>query len=95
MKKRSPFLTIMLKVDQKSRGNARGQDGAYFDFKIKKILRIKSIGNVKIVKDGNTSYSDEALYSAADKKMTLTGRRALVINSQEKLIFFSDAPSGS
>ena len=76
-----------VKVDQKEQGVMHADKmEAYFDFKVKKILRIKSIGNVKIVKDGNTSYSDEALYSAADKKMTLTGRPRLVINSQEKLI---------
>lgn len=83
-----------VKVDQKEQGVMHADKmEAYFDFKVKKILRIKSIGNVKIVKDGNTSYSDEALYSAADKKMTLTGRPRLVINSQEKLI--NDAPSGN
>ncbi len=83
-----------VKVDQKEQGVMHADKmEAYFDFKVKKILRIKSIGNVKIIKDGNTSYSDEALYSAADKKMTLTGRPRLVINSKEKLI--SDAPPGN
>lgn len=83
-----------VKVDQKEQGVMHADKmEAYFDFKAKKILRIRSMGNVKIVKDGNTSYSDEALYSAADKKMTLTGRPRLVINSKEKLI--SDAPSGN
>lgn len=85
-----------VKVDQKEHGIMHADKmEAYFDFKVKKILRIKSIGNVKIVKDGNTSYSDEALYSAADKKMTLTGRPRLVLNSQEKLINTSDASSGN
>lgn len=83
-----------VKVDQKEQGVMHADKmEAYFDFKVKKILRIKSIGNVKIIKDGNTSYSDEALYSAADKKMTLTGRPRLVINSKEKLI--NDAPPGN
>jgi len=87
-----------VKVDQKEQGVMHADKmEAYFDFKVKKILRIKSIGNVKIVKDGNTSYSDEALYSAADKKMTLTGRPRLVINSQEKLLDTAsdNAPSGN
>ena len=65
---------------------------AYFDFKNKKILRIESKGSVKIIKGDNISYSDEALYSAADKKMILTGKPRLVVYSEEKLI---DAPSGN
>ena len=65
---------------------------AFFDFKNKKVIRIRSTGNVKIVKGENTSYSDEAVYSAVDKKMTLTGRPRLVIYSEDKLI---DAPIGN
>lgn len=82
-----------VKVDQKEQGVMYADKmTAHFDFKNKKILYIKSSGNVKIVKGENTSYSDEAVYSASDKKMTLTGRPRLVIHSQEKLI---DAPSGN
>ena len=74
-----------VKVDQKDHGvmHADRMD-AYFDFKNKKILRIISQGNVKIVKDENTSYSDEALYSAEDGKLTLSGNPRLVINSRIK-----------
>src|SRR3990167_415501 len=82
-----------VKVNQKERGDMYADKmEAYFDFKNKKILRIKSMGNVKIVKGENTSYSEEAEYSAATKKMVLTGRPRLVIYSEEKLI---DAPSGN
>jgi len=78
-------------VDQKDHGvmHADRMD-AYFDFKNKKILRIISKGNVKIVKDENTSYSDEALYSAQDGKLTLSGNPRLVINSKDKIL---NAPS--
>lgn len=82
-----------VKVDQKEQGvmYADRMD-VHFDFKNKKILYIKSTGNVKIVKGENTSYSDEAVYTAAEKKMILTGRPRLVIHSEEKLI---DASSGN
>lgn len=82
-----------VKVNQKEQGDMYADKmEAYFDFKNKKILRIKSMGNVKIVKGENTSYSEEAEYSAAAKKMVLTGRPRLVIYSEEKLV---DAPSGN
>lgn len=76
-----------VKVDQKEQGEMFADKmDVYFDFKNKKILRVKSVGNVKIIKGDNTSYSDEALYSALDKKMTLTGSPRLVIYSEDKLI---------
>ena len=82
-----------VKVNQKEQGDMYADKmEAYFDFKNKKILRIKSMGNAKIVKGENTSYSEEAEYSAATKKMVLTGRPRLVIYSEEKLV---DAPSGN
>lgn len=82
-----------VKVDQKEQGEMYADKMVvHFDFKNKKILYIRSTGNVKIVKGENTSYSDEAVYSAADKKMILTGRPRLVIYSEEKLI---DASSGN
>ncbi|OGX25091.1 MAG: LPS export ABC transporter periplasmic protein LptC [Omnitrophica WOR_2 bacterium RIFCSPHIGHO2_02_FULL_45_21] len=76
-----------VKVNQKEQGDMYADKmEAYFDFKNKKIIRIKSMGNVKIVKGENTSYSEEAEYSAATKKMVLTGRPHLVIYSEEKLV---------
>lgn len=76
-----------VKVNQKEQGDMYADKmEAYFDFKNKKILRMKSIGNVKIVKGENTSYSEEAEYSAVTKKMVLTGRPRLVIYSEEKLV---------
>ena len=82
-----------VKADQGEQGQMYADTmEAYFDFKNKKVIRIRSTGNVKIVKGENTSYSDEAVYSAVDKKMTLTGRPRLVIYSEDKLI---DAPIGN
>jgi lipopolysaccharide assembly outer membrane protein LptD (OstA) len=50
-----------------------------------KIEKIVSRGNVKIVRGENTSYSDEAVYTAADKKIVLSGRPKLIIYSTEGL----------
>ena len=56
-----------------------------------KIDKIVAHGNVKIVKGPNVSYSDEAIYSALDNKITLSGRPKLILYSTEKM----DVPSGN
>jgi len=43
------------------------------------INKIVASGNVRIDRSGNTSYSQEAIYTALDKKITLTGRPQIVI----------------
>lgn len=50
-----------------------------------KIEKIKALGNVKITRGENVSYSDEATYTAADKKIALTGKPKLIIYSTEDL----------
>lgn len=50
-----------------------------------KIDKIIARGNVKIVRGENISYSDEAVYIAAEKKITLAGKPKLVIYSTEDL----------
>jgi len=50
-----------------------------------KIDKIVARGNVKVVRGENVSYSDEAIYSAKDKKLVLTGRPRLIISSTESL----------
>jgi lipopolysaccharide assembly outer membrane protein LptD (OstA) len=57
-----------------------------------KIDKIIARGNVRVVRGENTSYSQEAIYSASDKKLTLTGRPKLVIFSTEEL---GEAPAGN
>ena len=42
-------------------------------------------GNVKIVRGENVSFSDEAIYSGIDKKITLLGRPKLIMFSSEDL----------
>ncbi|MGA2774514.1 MAG: LPS export ABC transporter periplasmic protein LptC [Candidatus Omnitrophota bacterium] len=56
-----------------------------------KIDRIVARGNVKVTRGQNTSFSDEAVYSAADQKLILSGRPKLVIYSTEDL----NAPVGN
>ena len=50
-----------------------------------KIEKIIAQGNVRIVRGDNTSYSDKAIYSAVDKKITLLGKPRLVIYSTEDM----------
>ncbi|KPK97067.1 MAG: hypothetical protein AMJ95_11105 [Omnitrophica WOR_2 bacterium SM23_72] len=57
-----------------------------------KIERIVSKGHVKIVRGLNVSYSEEAVYTALDKKITLSGKPKLVIYSEED---FKDVSSGN
>ncbi|MFA5114561.1 MAG: LPS export ABC transporter periplasmic protein LptC [Candidatus Omnitrophota bacterium] len=55
------------------------------------IDRIIARGNVRIVRGDNVSYSDEAMYSSLDKKITLLGKPRLIIYSAEEL----NAPAGN
>jgi len=48
-----------------------------------KVEKIIARGNVKIVRGENVSYSDEATYIVAEKKIILSGQPRLVINSTE------------
>ncbi|MDP1890077.1 MAG: LPS export ABC transporter periplasmic protein LptC [Gemmatimonadaceae bacterium] len=49
------------------------------------INKIVSQGNVRIVRGENTSYSQEAVYTDADKKIILTGRPQIVIYQTENI----------
>ena len=48
-----------------------------------KIDKLVCRGNVRIVRGENVSYCEEAVYTALDQKITLTGRPKLVIYSTE------------
>jgi len=56
------------------------------------IDKIVAQGNVRIVRGENISYSDEAVYTAADKKIILSGRPKLIFYSTKDL---SDASFGN
>ncbi|MEW6100939.1 MAG: LPS export ABC transporter periplasmic protein LptC [Candidatus Omnitrophota bacterium] len=49
------------------------------------INRIVAKGNVRVVRGENVSYSEEAVYTAEDRKIILSGRPRLVIYSTEDL----------
>lgn len=57
-----------------------------------KIDKIVARGNVKVIRGENISYSQEAIYSAVDRKIILSGRPKLIIYSTEEL---TNAPSGN
>ena len=59
-----------------------GQESLVMASSINKII---ALGNVRILRGENTSYSQEAIYSAADKKMVLTGRPQITIYQTEKM----------
>ena len=56
----------------------------YFDSESKGIKKIIAKGNVKIFRDQNESYSEEAIYAVSDKKITLIGRPKLILFSEEE-----------
>lgn len=55
----------------------------YFNNQTKQMDRIVAEGHVKIMRDENTSYSDSAVFTAADRKVVLTGRPHLEIFPEE------------
>ncbi len=64
-------------------GKGKGKSGS--SVMNSKIDKIVARGNVKVVQGENISYSEEAIYSALDKKITLSGRPKLVIYSAEAM----------
>ncbi|MFA5062717.1 MAG: LPS export ABC transporter periplasmic protein LptC [Candidatus Omnitrophota bacterium] len=51
-----------------------------------KIDKIVAKGNVKIVRGENTSFSEEAVYTASDRKIVLIGRPKLVFYSTKDIV---------
>lgn len=84
----SDTMDIYFKVlDEDKTGNLK-QTSKAMGGEIEKII---ARGNVKVVRGQNISYSDEAVYDASTKKITLSGTPKLVIYSTEGL----NAPSGN
>jgi len=80
--------TMDVYFSQKSGQTQSTGDSAVMSSNIEKII---CKGNVKIVRGENVSYSDEAVYTMSDRKITLLGKPRLVIYSTEGM----DAPSGN
>ncbi|MGE5197285.1 MAG: LPS export ABC transporter periplasmic protein LptC [Deltaproteobacteria bacterium] len=66
---------------EKNQGEANKEAGVMTS----SIEKIVSKGNVKIVRGENVSYSEEAVYTASDRKITLLGKPRLIIYSAEDM----------
>lgn len=77
--------TMEVHFVKSSGGKSSGNPGETLSDISNKINRIIARGNVKIIRGENTSFSNEAVYDAVSKKITLSGQPKLVINSTEKI----------
>lgn len=59
---------------------------AYYDSKMRQITKVVAQGNVKIVRGGSWTFSDEAVYLAKEEKIILTGSPKVVIYPEETKI---------
>ncbi len=66
----------------KQDGENKSQDSLVMSSSINKII---AIGNVRIIRGENISYSQQAIYTALDKRITLTGRPQIVIYQTENM----------
>ncbi len=55
-----------------------------FDPKTRKITRVIAIGNVRTLKEGNSTYSQRAIYNVRDGKVRLIGKPKIVVFPKEK-----------
>ena len=55
-----------------------------FNPKTRKITRVVAIGNVRMKKEGNSTYSDRAIYNVRDGKVKLIGKPKIVVFPKEK-----------
>lgn len=56
---------------------------AYYDSKTRQITKVVANGNVKIVRGGNWTFSNEAVYLAKEEKVILTGSPKVMIYPDE------------
>jgi len=71
---------------ENQRGQLYGDEAVVlFDPETETITEVVVTGNVKIVREGNTAYSQKAIYQAKDGKVTLTGQPTLVIYSKNEI----------
>lgn len=55
----------------------------YFDDKTKQIKELICLGHVAITMGGNTTYSQKAVYRAADQKLVLSGQPKLILVTEK------------
>lgn len=78
----SDILEVYFNASDKKDASETKQDSMITGSKIEKIV---ARGNVKIIRGENISYSQEAVYEALTKKITLSGAPKLIIYSTEDL----------
>lgn len=78
----SDIMDVYFTASDKDNSQAADEAPAMMGAKIQKII---AHGNVKIVRGENVSYSEEAVYTALDKRIVLTGKPKLIIYSTEGL----------
>jgi lipopolysaccharide export system protein LptA len=66
-----------------------------FDPKTRKIVRVVAIGNVKITREGNATYSKRAVYTVRDGRVRLIGKPRIVVIPAKKGGIKSDASVGN
>ena len=77
------YFITSTKKDEKAK--PAGKDATGFGMAGSSIDKIVARGNVKITRGENVSFSQEAIYRASDRKITLNGKPQLIIYSQEDL----------
>jgi LPS export ABC transporter protein LptC len=85
----SDIMDVYFTKSEKERAGESAQAASVMGANLDKIV---ARGNVKITRGENVSYSDEATYTASDRKIILTGRPKLVIYSTQE---FNNAASGN
>jgi LPS export ABC transporter protein LptC len=58
---------------------------AFLDPVTKNIKKVVAVGNVKVVRGEDTTYSDKAIYTTEDRKIVLVGRPKIHIRSVEEV----------
>lgn len=76
----SDIMDVYFAMSNKEKTTVSSESPSVMGANLDKII---SKGNVKIIRGENISYSEEAIYTASDKKIILTGRPKLVIYSTE------------
>jgi LPS export ABC transporter protein LptC len=71
-------------IDEKGRVDADRMI-AYFNQETRKLDKVIARGNVKITRNGDTTYSEEAVYLASEKRVILKGRPKIMVHPKEEI----------
>jgi len=76
----SDIMDVYFSSSKDKKTQSSDASSALMDSSIDKII---AKGNVRTIRGENITYSEEAVYTGADKKVTLLGRPKLIIYSTE------------